>query len=633
SEGFIVDNHEDSVVELGALAAAARTSIYALKLDDQLFSASATERSAPVAPMNDRIVRGQGLDTLVAASRGTLFNVIGSAETIVERLQAELSGYYLLGVESAPSDKDGKAHPIRVDVSRRGLTIRSRRALMASTATRQPRNAREAVIVALQTPLPLSGLPLRVATYSLLGPEADKVQLLIHADVGTDYSTSRVVSLGYVIADDQGRVVDSQLSNDRLPPVMNGVPSALQFSGGASLPPGEYTLKFAVAEGDRVGTVEHTIRAGVAPASTLRVSDLMAGGPVNASGELLRPTVGYSIVFGAVHGYMEAYGSGAGALTAKYEIAEDEQGPSLLDAEVAPRMAGDSRAIFTRVLPVRQLPPGKYVLRATLSSGAATVKTATRSFELSAPAVLMTSASSSTITTPSEVYLPVAETAFLRRFDVADVSRKETVQMFRARVPEGALPAFDRGVQYLSRGAYADAESTLKSAINPDIDSSALLAYLAAVFAATGHDADASGAWQTALIDGSDAPQVYEWLAGSLLRTRDLSTARSMLEEATAKWPADTRFARPLALVYATFGQGVEAVRSLERHLAEHKDDVEGLFMGVEWLYQLRAAGVSAHSPAEDLKLAKSYADAYAKAKGPQSALVKQWLGAMEKKR
>ena len=45
---------------------------------------------------------------------------------------------------------------------------------------------------------------------------------------------------------------------------MNGVPSALQFSGGASLPPGDYTLKLAVAEGDRVGTVEHTIHAGVA---------------------------------------------------------------------------------------------------------------------------------------------------------------------------------------------------------------------------------------------------------------------------------------------------------------------------------------------------------------------------------
>ena len=46
--------------------------------------------------------------------------MIGTGAGIFERIQSELSGYYLLGVESGPTDKDGKAHPIRVDVSRRG---------------------------------------------------------------------------------------------------------------------------------------------------------------------------------------------------------------------------------------------------------------------------------------------------------------------------------------------------------------------------------------------------------------------------------------------------------------------------------------------------------------------------------
>jgi Tfp pilus assembly protein PilF len=231
------------------------------------------------------------------------------------------------------------------------------------------------------------------------------------------------------------------------------------------------------------------------------------------------------------------------------------------------------------------------------------------------------------------VYLPVSEAALSRGFNATEISRKETVQSFRARVPASALPAFDKGVQYFSAGAYADAETTFKSAIDPDADSSAVIAYLAGVFAAAGNDTEAAGAWQTALIDGSEFPQVYEWLAGSLMRTRDLGTARSMLEEAIAKWPSDTRFARPMALVYATFGQGIQAVRSLERHLADHRDDVEALFMGVEWIYQLRAAGVSAHTPPEDTKLAKSYADAYMRSKGPQAALVKQWMDFLEGKK
>jgi VWFA-related protein len=633
SEGFLMDEQFAEVTQLGTLSAAARTSIYALRLDDQSFMADSAEHLAPVASMNDRAARGAGLETLVASSRGALFNVIGTGENIFEHISSELSGYYLLGVESGPTDKDGKSHPIRVEVNRRGVSVRSRRAFVNAAEIRKPRTPRETLVSALQTPLPLSALPLRVATYSLQGPEADKVQILIHADVGTDYSTSRSVAVGYVITDTQGRMVDSQMASTRLQPVMNGVPSSLQYAGGASVPPGDYTLKLAVAEGDRVGTVEHPLHASVAPATPWKVSDLMVGGPTALNEQLLQPTVSYDVVFGLLHGYVEAYGKGVGNVTAKYEVVTDEKAAPILESDVTPRMAGDSRAIFTKVMPIRQLPPGKYLLRVKLDAGGETVNVSTRPFSVAAPAVLMSSASSSTIAMPSDIYLPVAETALSRGFNAGEVSRKETVQAFRSHVPEKALAAFDKGVQAYSSGNYPEAEATFKSVIDPDNDSSAILAYLAAVFAAVGNDQQAAGAWQTSLIDGSDFPQVYEWLAGSLLRNRDLNTARGMLEEAVEKWPSDPRFARPLALVYATLGQGVQAMRALERHLAAHKDDVDGMFMGVEWLYQLRSAGVVLNTPAEDLKLARSYADAYTKAKGPQAALVKQWLGFLEAKK
>ena len=53
----------------------------------------------------------------------------------------------------------------------------------------------------------------------------------------------------------------------------------------------------------------------------------------------------------------------------------------------------------------------------------------------------------------------------------------------------------------------------------------------------------------------------------------------------------------------------------------------QALLLAVEWIYHLRLAGVVAHSKAEDLKLAKSYANAYLKsATRQQAALVKQWL-------
>src|SRR5205814_2435183 len=115
--------------------------------------------------------------------------------------------------------------------------------------------------------------------FSLKGPEAEKLQLLIHGDIGTDYSASRAVVFGYTITDASGRVVESQAGDARLPPIMNGVPSALQFSAGASLPPGEYSLKLAVVDGDRVGTIEHPIHASLGAGGDMQFSDLMVGGP------------------------------------------------------------------------------------------------------------------------------------------------------------------------------------------------------------------------------------------------------------------------------------------------------------------------------------------------------------------
>src|SRR5262249_3985045 len=113
SEGFVVDGTMPEVTELGALAAGARTSLYALQLDDQLFGAAAAR--APIAATADRHLRTQGLETLAGASRGSLFTITASATSIFDRIESELAGYYLLGLESDVRDRDGKPHQIRVD--------------------------------------------------------------------------------------------------------------------------------------------------------------------------------------------------------------------------------------------------------------------------------------------------------------------------------------------------------------------------------------------------------------------------------------------------------------------------------------------------------------------------------------
>src|SRR5581483_8476676 len=459
-------------------------------------------------------------------------------------------------------------------------------------------------------------------------PETGRVQLLIHADIGTDYATSKVTSLAYVITDAAGRSVESRAFDARLLPVVPGVPSPLQYTAGASLPPGEYTLKLAVVEGERVGSVEHTVHAALADASAAtKLSELMVGGPVE-SGELLQPTIGYEVAFGGVHGYVEAYGAGADALSVEYEIAKDADSPAIVDVDVPPHPAGPDRVIFSKVINVQQLPPGRYLLRAVFSTDGRSVKTLARAFEVAPPKVLMTSADGLTSASSFDtgLFLPVEEDALKPAFETEVATHPDTLEPFVARVDASNKAAFEQGLALLTAHDYPKAEEAFKRAINPDTDSTPALAYLAATFAAAGRDIQAAGAWQTALVDGTDFAQIYDWLAGALMRNHALSEARTILEEAVGKWPNDVRFTKPLAMIYATFGSGREATRTLERYLDERRDDRDASFMAVQWIYLVHAAGAYVQNRADDVKAAHAYADLYDRAHGPQMPLVKQWL-------
>jgi VWFA-related protein len=625
SEGFIAGDNTALLMELGTMAAAARTSLYALKLDTPLFDI--TSARAPINPFGDRQAQNEGLEMLAGATRGALFTITGTGAALFDRIASELSGYYLLGVESDGRDKDGKPHPIRVDVPRKGAIVRSRRQLVNAASDRPaPRTARAAAAAALNSPLIATALPVRLASFALQGPETDKVQLLIHADVGTDYPASKVVSVGYVITDSAGKIVDRKSSDVRLLPVMAGVPSPLQFTTGASLAPGDYTMKLAVAEGDRAGSVEHLVHASLPVANSLTLSELMVGGPLEV-GELLTPTIGYQVNFGAVHGYLETYGAKTDGLTMEFEIATAAEAPALLNVDVPIHPVTETRAIFTKVMPIHALPPGKYILRAILSAGGASIKTLTRGFEIAPPKVLLTSAEGlGNVSVDAELFLPVDDNTMTPAFARDAAVDETTLAPFRERVTPSVKAAFDQGIAFLAAGDFTKAEASFKKAIEPEGDSTAPLALLAASFAAAGKDHEAASAWQTALVDGTDFAQIYVWLSDALLRTHDFGAARAILEEATGKWPTDPRFTKPLAMLYGTFGRGREAVRTLERYLDDRQDDRDAYFYAVQWLYTVHAGGAVVHNRAEDRKRAHEYADTYYRARGPQAALVKQWV-------
>ena len=156
----------------------------------------------------------------------------------------------------------------------------------------------------------------------------------------------------------------------------------------------------------------------------------------------------------------------------------------------------------------------------------------------------------------------------MRPFRREDALKPEVVALFRDRLAPAAHAAFDAGIASLAAGDYRKAETSFKSAVGPDIDSTALLVYVGVIYAADDDDMVAVGAWQTALFGGGDIPQLYAWLSQAQLRRHSLPRSagnpRGGEREVAVRSAIQPGRSRR---VYATFGKGKEAVRYLEQYL------------------------------------------------------------------
>src|SRR5687768_10468187 len=137
--------------------------------------------------------------------------VTGSGEAQFDRLGRELSGYYLLGFEPTDADRTGKERRIKVEVKTRGLTVRARPTFVirneaAETAARVTLSPMQQLGEVLKSPLPMRGLPMRVATYSSVD-SANKVRVVIAAEVGDPATTPAEWPIGIIILDKNEKIV------------------------------------------------------------------------------------------------------------------------------------------------------------------------------------------------------------------------------------------------------------------------------------------------------------------------------------------------------------------------------------------------------------------------------------------
>ena len=258
TEGFILDPQRPSFIELERLAAAARTSVYALRLDQRGIDGSLSSAPAPGSAGTDRMALRQGLDFLANATRGQVFNVVTTPDSALRSIELDLSGYYLLGVESDPADRADEGRDVSVAVNRPGVTVRPRRRLLVDDPAA---TAKDLAARALASPLVSSAVPIRVAAFAFGGQERGKVQLAVRAEIGEGYSSPVSMVVGYLLLGADGKVVDSRGVERELMPLIDGVPSALQFAATISVDPGEYVLRITATDGSRVGSAERKVSA------------------------------------------------------------------------------------------------------------------------------------------------------------------------------------------------------------------------------------------------------------------------------------------------------------------------------------------------------------------------------------
>ena len=376
SEGFIFEGLGSETDELAAIAADSRATLDVLLLDVPQFDATQSRR--PTTPREDRNLQVTGLEQLAGAARGELYRINVTADYAFDRISRSLDGYYLLGVESRPDDRNGRRHRIGVKTTRRGVTIRSRRSFVTAMSAKATTPA-DAVPRAIRSPLPINDLPLKISTWTYKEPGSGKCACSSRAEVERLLDQSLDYTVGMAIVNKQGRGFSPPVETRKLVE-KSGDPGTAVFSGILMVEPGEYKVILSMADSEgRVGSVSRAVTAFQMDGPGISMGDLLLGGYAGGAKAVLEPIIEPAVA-GAMVALMEAYSpslapnsggtSGFNDLEATLEILSSENSPPL--ATVPMRVgAGPSAEVATvsAQFNTSSLPPGRYLARGTLRQG------------------------------------------------------------------------------------------------------------------------------------------------------------------------------------------------------------------------------------------------------------------------
>lgn len=663
SEGLIFEGLGSETDDLASAAADSRATLDILLLDVPMFDVA--QASRPTTPREDRNLQVTGLEQLAGASRGELYRINVAADFAFDRISRTLDGYYLLGVESRPDDRNGRRHRLSVKSLRRGVTMRSRRTFLTSVSAKAT-SPEDAVNRALRSPLPINDLPLKLSTWTYKEPGTSTVRVLIAAEAERLSGQSLEYTTGMALVNKQGRAVAPATALKKLTE-KDGDRGTAVLTGMLSVDPGEYRLIVSLADSEgRVGSVSRAVTAWGMDPNGLTLGDLLLGGFSAADKTALAPAIEPAIAAGQMAALMEVYGppsrlsSGAPGsqltgLEATLEILANEDAkplaiqPMRIAAGPSPEIATMSAQFSTTALP-----PGRYLARGTIRQGGKAHGHLIRPFRVlpaNTAAIGDAAVPSSGGPLPNEMVLtllgalsnfdrkellsPATLTPIFAAVESRPTGSKAAMKEARAGDLGGAamtalgdgdqvLATFLKGLEFYQKAELDRAATQFQSSMQmaPTFAPSRL--FMGATLAEANRHREAAGLLQSAATAPPNA--AIARLAGEeWLKAGQPQLAITPLELAVQQPGAEPRTRKLLGIAYVLGGRPIDAVATLTPYLEANPADQPALLAVLFGTYLRHLQAPQPATLAADRANMATWAKAYASAKGPMQPLVAAW--------
>jgi VWFA-related protein len=323
-----------------------------------------------------------------------------------ERLVEENSSYYVLGYYPANERRDGRFRRIEVRVNKPGLSVKARRGYVAPRGRAQeaklagPNDATPELREAMSSPVPVGGLPLATTASVFKGPDNKGAVVMSTTIVGRDLALVEKnglfhndLEVSWLASDAKGKTFPGERNTVNLTLKPDTV-ARLRASGfrvisSMELPPGRYQLRIAAREANtrRAGLVFYDVEVPDFAKERMSMSSLALTSQLSSAAPTARPkdpllkllpgplsTYRDFLQNDEIALFTEVYETGGGPAH-KVEIAlmlQAEGGQTMFQTREerdSSELAGSSGGYgFSARIPLRDIPPGMYVLRVQAES-------------------------------------------------------------------------------------------------------------------------------------------------------------------------------------------------------------------------------------------------------------------------